>query len=308
MKICLIPILIAAVLSTAGAQPVDLRLNLAVGETYRQTSKSTVIINQLLDGQPFDMTMKVDGTVAFRIESKEDNNYAIRVQYEHLSLGMDMDGQESLYTSEKIDTTDLVSLLLGEMKDNPFHMVLSDKGRVLSVTGIDGWIEPALGKMSRFPVDVVMQVIEQVKKSYGEDAVKGNIELATAIFPGQPVSKGETWTTSTQLNSTMKADIETQYTLIKLTHKIATLDGQSTIVTDPDAPPMESPGATIQYHLKGGMQSVIELDVATGWISSSTFKQQLEGENLITPTMAGLSPMKVPMKLMSDMTIIGSDK
>ena len=305
MKICLTVIFTAAVLSAVSAQPVDLRLKLEVGETYRQSSSSTVIINQILEGAPFDMIMKVDGIAAFRVESKEADAYTIKVSYEKLSLGINMDGQETMYTSEKIDTNDLVSLLLGEMKNNPFHMVLSDKGRVLSVTGIDGWIEPALGKMSRFPVEVVIEVIEQVKKSYGEEAVKGNIELATAIFPTKAVSKGDKWKTSTELNSTMQADIETQYTLTKLTNKMAMLEGKSTIVTDPDAPPMESPGATIQYNLKGEMQSTIELDLATGWIATSTFKQQLAGDNLITPTMAGIDPMKVPMKLTSDMTITG---
>jgi hypothetical protein len=297
--------LFAALSSTITAQKHDLKLNLETGKTYRQNSQSEIVIKQILEGQPFDMTMAIDGKVALTVNAKEGDQYRIDVQYEEISLGMVMDGQETLYSSKSIDTNDIVSILLGAMQSNPFQLSLSEKGRVTQITNINSWVQPALEKLSRFPEDVVGPVIDQVIKTYGEDALRGNIELTTAIFPDQPVEVGESWSVKTRLNGSVKADVLTKFTLTSNSQKETVIEGKADVTSDKDAPPMETAGGNVQYNLKGTLNSTLTLNARSGWISSSTYTQSLKGENIIT-TAFSTEPMKVPMELISEMKI--SDK
>jgi hypothetical protein len=292
-----------AALSTAiTAQKHDLKLNLETGKTYHQNSQSEIVIKQILEGQPFDMTMVIDGKVALTVRAKEGDQFRIDVQYEEISLGMVMDGQESLYSSKSIDTNDIVSILLGAMQSNPFQLSLSEKGRVTQITNINSWVQPALEKLSRFPEDMVGPVIDQVIKTYGEDALRGNIELTTAIFPDKPVEVGESWAVKTRLNGSVKADVLTKYTLTSSTQQETVIEGKADVTSDKDAPPMETAGGNVQYNLKGTLNSTLTLNARSGWISSSTYSQSLKGENIIT-TPYSPEPMKVPMELISEMTI-----
>jgi hypothetical protein len=294
--------LFAALHFGVSAQSHDLKLNLETGKTYHQNSQSEIVIKQLLDGQPFDMTMSIDGKVSLTVTAKEGDQYRINVQYEEISLGMVMDGQESMYSSKSIDTNDIVSILLGAMQGNPFQLSLSEKGRVTQITNINSWVQPALEKLSRFPEDIVGPVIDQVVKTYGEDALRGNIELTTAIFPDKPVAVGESWSVKTRLNGSVKADVLTEFTLTSNNKKETIIEGKAAVTSDKNAAPMETAGGNVQYDLKGTLNSTLTLDAASGWISTSTYSQVLKGDNIIT-TPYSPEPMKVPMELISEMKI-----
>jgi hypothetical protein len=217
-------------------------------------------------------------------------------------MGTTVDGQATVYSSESIDTQDLVSVVLGAMTGSPFQIRLSDKGRVMEIRNINSWVEPAKKQMTHFPKDMVDQVLVEVQKSYGEDALRGNIELASAIFPGKPVAVGESWSVPTRLNGTIKADIVTQYTLVSHDKKHTTIIGAADVVSDTNAAPMEMAMGTVQYDLQGTITSELNLDTSTGWIKSGTYSQTLKGENIITTTFSP-EPMKVPMELVSKMVL-----
>lgn len=306
-KLCSLAIAVC-ISQIAFAQSAPLRLNLKTGETYRQLTNSVITINQVIEGMPFDMSMEVFAGMAYRVESVADGIYQIEVQHEGARLSMEMMGESVSYGADATDTNDIVSVLLHEMKKYPFHIALSDRGKVIQVTKIGDWLAPTMEKLKHFPQELVGPMIDQVLKSYGEEAFKGNIEMVTAIFPDHEVAPGDQWNIKTHLNSTMTADIDTRFTLLRRNKQTVILTGDAVIHTDDTAPATEMSGGTIKYDLSGTMKSEIEIDAFSGWIASATFDQQLEGENVIEAMEAMGNTLKVPMKMQHAMVVGNSEK
>jgi hydroxyethylthiazole kinase-like sugar kinase family protein len=121
------------------------------------------------------------------------------------------------------------------------------------------------------------QIKNQFIQSFGAKAIKGNIEMSTAVFPEIAVSKNEKWTISTTLESAMTARISTVYQLTDVTATSYVIHGDARVVTDPNDNYKEVNGMPMKYNMTGTMISDIKADKITGWISESKTKQMISG-------------------------------
>jgi hypothetical protein len=296
-------ILMTFFLTSCQAQNADLALNLEKGKEYKQITNSKMTILQEVNGQEMKMVMTINGTMTFFVNDIIENSYDMDVKFEKLSMSMQMPQGSMEFNSEKNDENDVFSTILGAMKDQKFSLTMSKAGKVTDVKNVDALWSKAINQFDQLPEMQKEQIKAQIMKAYGPDALKGNIEMVTAIYPDSPANKGDKWTINTKLESGMSANVITDYEFAKLTSDYALIKGKSTITTADKDAYIESNGMPMKYDLTGSMESEIKVDKYTGWILEGKINQKMEGVTYIKENPQMPTGMEIPMDMTNEMVI-----
>lgn len=291
------------ILSSGYAKKVRLTLNLKQGEEYHQVSDSKVNINQEINGQKMNIVVQVKGSMSYLVKTVNDMNYDLQVKYDSLSMIMQLPQTTMAFSSEKIKEKDIVSEILGALKNNSFDLKLSKTGKVIEVKNIDSLFYSIFSKFPQASGSQSSQMKDQIKSLYGKDAFKGNIQMVTAIFPEEPVEAGETWTIDTSVESGMSANVSTTYTLKDHQKDYTLIDGDARFETVSTDGYTEKNGMPIKYDLSGTIKSEMKIDSQTGWIVEAKIIQDIQGDTYIKENPQTPDGMKIPM-IMNSETVI----
>lgn len=303
MKTIFTLILTVFVLTSCQTQNSDLSLKLEKGKEYKQITNSKATIIQEVNGQKMNMVMTIKGTMTFLVKDITENGYNMDAKFEELSMSMQMPQGLMEFSSEKNDANDIFSTILGAMKDKAFGITMSKTGKITDVKNVEALWSTAINTFDQLPEMQKEQIKAQIMKAYGGEALKGNIEMVTAIYPDSPVNRGDKWTINTKLESGMSANMTTDYEFAELTSEYALIKGKSTIVTADKDAYIESNGMPMKYDLTGSMDSEIKFDKNTGWIIEATINQKIEGDTYIKENPQLPNGMKIPMTMINDMVI-----
>ncbi len=207
------------------------------------------------------------------------------------------------FNSEKNNPNDIFSKILGAIIDKPFEVKMSKSGKVTDVKNVEDLWENAINQFEQIPEAQKEQLRAQITKAYGSKALKGNIEMVTAIYPENPVKKGDKWTVNTNLESGMSAKVTTAYEFADQTADFALIKGNSSIKTADKDAYIENNGMKMKYDLEGTMSSEIKVDNNSGWIIEAKIKQAIEGDTYIKENPQIPNGMKIPMTMKSEMVI-----
>ncbi len=290
-------------MTSCQAQRADLSLKLEKGKEYKQVTNSKATIIQEVNGQKMNMVMTMSGTITFLVKDNTEIGYEMDAKFEKLSMSMQMPQGLMEFSSEKNDDNDIFSTILGAMKDKAFGVTMSKTGKVTDVKNVEALWGTAINKFDQLPEVQKEQIKVQIMKAYGAEALKGNIEMVTAIYPNSPANKGDKWTIDTKLESGMSANMTTDYEFAELTSEYALIKGKSTIVTADKDAYIKSNGMPMKYDLTGSMESEIKVDKNTGWIIEATINQKIEGDAYIKETSQLPNGMKIPMTMINEMVI-----
>lgn len=303
MKTIFTLILTVFVLTSCQTQNSDLSLKLEKGKEYKQITNSKATIIQEVNGQKMNMVMTIKGTMTFLVKDITENGYNMDAKFEELSMSMQMPQGLMEFSSEKNDANDIFSTILGAMKDKAFGITMSKTGKITDVKNVEALWSTAINTFDQLPEMQKEQIKAQIMKAYGGEALKGNIEMVTAIYPDSPANRGDKWTINTKLESGMSANMTTDYEFAELTSEYALIKGKSTIVTADKDAYIESNGMPMKYDLTGSMDSEIKVDKNTGWIIEATINQRIEGDTYIKENSQLPNGMKIPMTMINDMVI-----
>lgn len=303
MKTIFTLILTVFVLTSYQTQNSDLSLKLEKGKEYKQITNSKTTIIQEVNGQKVNMVMTIKGTMTFLVKDITENGYNMDAKFEELSMSMQMPQGLMEFSSEKNDANDIFSTILGAMKDKAFGITMSKTGKITDVKNVEALWSTAINTFDQLPEMQKEQIKAQIMKAYGAEALKGNIEMVTAIYPDSPANRGDKWTINTKLESGMSANMTTDYEFAELTSEYALIKGKSTIVTADKDAYIESNGMPMKYDLTGSMDSEIKVDKNTGWIIEATINQKIEGDTYIKENPQLPNGMKIPMTMINDMVI-----
>ena len=303
MKTIFTLILTVFVLTSYQTQNSDLSLKLEKGKEYKQITNSKTTIIQEVNGQKVNMVMTIKGTMTFLVKDITENGYNMDAKFEELSMSMQMPQGLMEFSSEKNDANDIFSTILGAMKDKAFGITMSKTGKITDVKNVEALWSTAINTFDQLSEMQKEQIKAQIMKAYGGEALKGNIEMVTAIYPDSPVNRGDKWTINTKLESGMSANMTTDYEFAELTSEYALIKGKSTIVTADKDAYIESNGMPMKYDLTGSMDSEIKVDKNTGWIIEATINQKIEGDTYIKENPQLPNGMKIPMTMINDMVI-----
>lgn len=303
MKTILTLILTVFVLTSCQTQNLDLSLKLKKGKEYKQITNSKTTIIQEVNGQKMNMVMTIKGTMTFLVKDITENGYNMDAKFEELSMSMQMPQGLMEFSSEKNDANDIFSTILGAMKEKAFGITISKTGKITDVKNVEALWSTAINTFDQLSEMQKEQIKAQIMKAYGAEALKGNIEMVTAIYPDSPANRGDKWTINTKLESGMSANMTTDYEFAELTSEYALIKGKSTIVTADKDAYIESNGMPMKYDLTGSMDSEIKVDKNTGWIIKATINQKIEGDTYIKENPQLPNGMKIPMTMINDMVI-----
>lgn len=299
--ICLM--LAVALSSSVLAQKEKLRLNLVVGETYRQKTNSNVEVLQDIQGQQMKINMTVIGSMSFKVTAFANALYSMEVQYDDLLMKMVMPGGTLDFSSEKDDPNDVFSGLLRSIKAKPFQVTMTPSGTIKEVKNIDILFESMFEAAPNMPEQQRKQIKDQLMKAYGEDAFRGNLEMVTSIYSEDAVAPGDTWVKKTRLESGMAADIETVYKYKESNGEFVLISGDSKLATADKDAYVEANGMPIRYDLAGTMISDIRVHRKSGWIKEAKLTQALKGTAYIKDTPQVPGGMSIPMSMNNGMVI-----
>src|SRR5690554_1356154 len=277
-------------------EKMDLTLNLEQGKEYKQITSSKMTIIQEFGGEQMEMKMDIKGIMTFLVKSVNDQDYDMEVSYNKLSMTMESQFGSMVFDSDSNDESDVFSNLLSQMKEKPFELKMSKKGKVTQIKNIEQLWESTIITLDYISEQEKEQIATQIKEAYGEEALMGNLEMVVGIFPAQPVAENSKWTITTNLQSGMSAKMTTEYELIEVNSDYIILKGNAVIKTDEkDAYIDESNGMPMRYELEGTMLSDIKLDRQTGWIIEAKAKQNIEGEAYINQGEDKDDSIRMPM-------------
>ena len=288
------------------AQPYTLQLNLQEGHSYPHKINAQTSIKQQINGQPFDMKMDIEGTMQYKVKTLQNNTYTMDVQYTKMRMTMGMPQGSLVFNSEQPSSTDIMSTILSMLTKGSFEVEITKKGEITQVNKLDELFSNIFAQFPQITQAQREQLKQQLMKAYGEEAIKGSIEMATAVFPPEPKTPGDSWNISTRLASGFEAESTTLYKLAECTDEYFLLTGNGKIHTKDKAAMIQANGMPIKYKLNGSIKSVIKLDKKTGWIIESSVRQKITGEAQIEASEQLPDGMVIPMEIDSESLIRGA--
>lgn len=320
MKKLSLLLLASIILTSLQAQNVDLSLRLEKDEDYKQSSNSTANVLMNLMGQEFNITRTVNATTHFLVKESNEEGYKIDAKYENLSMTMEMpEGQNVAINTMPVDagtvneqleaSNALLASLLDEMEGKTFQVTMNHKGEITDVENFDAIIEPIFEKLAdELTEEQKKEIKEQIVQAYGDESLKSNMELMTAIYPSDPVKVGDKWHLDTDTESAvaMLVHVATEYELAELTAEYALIKGTGVVSTSnrENSNPIMAQ-MPFMFEFEGAIVSELKVDLNTGWIIGANINQEIEGEAAMpeAPEMSEGAPEEMLAQMFGQMKI-----
>lgn len=297
MKIFLSFFLSIFICFSCQSQTQKIELKLIKGQSYTQKTVANTVIKQKLNDQEVNVNLAIIGKMKYLVTDYASGIYSIDVSYENLSMKMVHPGGTIFFDSEKNDTTDMMSSILGQMKNKPFQVKMTKTGKVTEVKNVEAVYK---GMFERFPQLTVEQREEmrsKIMQSYGDKALKGNMEMLSAVFPDRAVAKGDTWKVQTQLEGVMNATLDGTYKLDEITPTEFVISGTSLFATTNTGTSL----VPFKYDMTGTTNSVLRIDKKTGWLIEGKINQNVKGAMSVKSSEKMPEGMTIPMEMIMDM-------
>lgn len=282
------------------AQKVDMKLNLEKGKEYTQKTEVENTTKQTISGQV--MEINTSATATTFIEMTEDNGKTDTYKFRYGNVGMSSSamGQTQAFSSDtaSLETVDPMSRVFARLTNKEFSAKITEKGMVEEVMGLEELVKGATAEM---PGGQAM--IDQVSGSFGDDGFAKNLELTTDIFPAKAVKVGDSWTKE-QFTSTGLPIIATSiYTLKSVNGGTAVIDVVAKLATDPSNSSTQMQGMDATQYYEGERTGTLNVEVASGWVTSGTLQDDVVGSISFTPNAQMPDGMTVPIEMKNVITI-----
>lgn len=297
-------ILSIIILFSAFVKSYDLSLQLEQGETYTQSYNAIIKINQNINGIDQDIDTELFGSMEYVVEDFSDDVYTLKTSYKSLAMKMNSALGVMDFSSENSGTSgDIFSQAMGKMIGKPFYLKMRKNGTVEEVKGLEKVFKAMMESFDTLPEGQKKQIEAQLKQTYGEEAFKGSVEMMTAIYPSEKVSKNKEWKTSVRMASTMPGTMSNTFKLVETKKDYMTIEGASEIISDDDSTFVVVNGMETRTKMSGTMSSTIKIDPKTHWIMEATISQDLSGEVEIKDNPMAPGGMTFPMTFKQQMKV-----
>lgn len=278
-----------------GYSKTDLKLNLEDGKSYHQIMESKSTINQIASDNNIDLLMNIRSAMTFTVTGFNEDYY-MDVHYDSLSMQMSMTDYTMSYSSESQNgEDDYISILMSEMKNKKFKIVMSEKGEILNVSGFEMILKKAFEKLDKIEPDMKAKLERDLKNAFGSESFTNSFETITAIYPPEPVELGRQWKSEIDLNSNMPIRLNTLYQFKEETDEFYIIEGNGTIISLPDGE-IEMGTSPFSYEMTGTSAAVIKIDKQSGWIKEATMSQNMKGYSMPKTQADPANPLKIEME------------
>jgi len=289
-----------AMMAFAGyAQKVKPALKLVKGNTYYLSTLAHSVVKQTINGQLNNIDMTIEGKMSFKVLNV-DSLYYMEVNYTKVGMNMQLPNGNVAFSSDDKDTSNIMARVMAGITNKPFTATLSKSGRIRSIENAENMITSMIDGFKEVPADKKEQLKTQLSQSFGSGALKSNLEMAMSVLPEISVAKNDKWTIKNNLQGAMSAKMVSVYQLMDITPQSFVIHGNATIETDNTAAYKTVGNLPMKYNMKGTMVSDVVVDKATGWISSSKVKQNIDGSVEIKDSPQVPGGVTFPMSVVSE--------
>lgn len=306
-KLLVATVIILFLAACATSDKLALQLNFQKGKKYYYTTVNNQTIEQSFMGQNTTNTKKTTTGYIYEIKDvNKEGNYNVTITYDKVDV-------------EKSQTSDRKSPIADDfLKGFSFDMVVTPKGKVVQVTGMEKLMDKAMDAVLKTAVNadttvqnfdekgnpvadtsmnddaakVVMKpVMDMIKNQFSDKNMSSMMEQLTNYFPEDKVEVGDKWENVANLNSFVSMNIATTYKVVDMTENIVKLDVDAKITSGEGAGIMG-----MKMDIGGTQTGTMEIDVKSGLVLKSTVNQDITG----TIKMMG---MEIPMKIKGTNTL-----
>ncbi|WP_428328793.1 DUF6263 family protein [Mucilaginibacter sp.] len=308
MKISLTFITLIALSIACKAQKINIALNLTKGSTYYLTSAANLALYQNISGQDVNLITTITCTVSHKVIEVKDSAYVMEVKYDRMKMQMTVADRNIDFDSDKKDAKDVSSIIMSGMLDQPFNIVLTKTGKILSVDHIENLYIHMFDGLPNLTEEKKNQLKAQMQKSFGARSFKTNFEEAFAIFPDHNIEKNDTWLKTITMSAAISAKMSTTFTLTDITDNALIIHGNSIFGSDDSGNGEYKEANGFQIRLKnvsGTGASNIKIDKATGWVIESKSSRTIKADAVIKDSPKIPGGMTYPMTITSELTVNG---
>jgi len=289
LKKLLVPVVILFVLAACKTgEKLALKLNYEKGKKYYYTSINTQEVEQSVMGKT--IKSKTTTTTGYLWEVKDidkDGNFLVTITYDKVETKKEGEGADT--PSPMKDDF---------MKGFSFDMVVTPKGKVKEIKGMEKMMEMAMSaampdSVANDPSSKAMMepVKEMLKKQFSDKSMSSMMEQMTDYFPEGDVAVGDKWEKVVNMSAIMPMKITSNYTVKDIK------DGIAIIEVEAKVEPGEGEAIMgMKVTLNGTQKGTMEINVKSGIIVKSTMDQTIDGT-------VGMMGMSFPMKISGQTTI-----
>jgi hypothetical protein len=290
------------VTAACSAQKFKPALHLVKGDTYYLVSTGASAIAQSVNGSQNKVNLTLSYKMAFKVTGGTDTTYDMEVSYQALQMKINMADTSIEMDSKKASPLDIPSSIIAAMMTRPFNIKLSRTGKIRSVENLEKMINGVFDGFPQIDSMKKKQFRSQFMQSFGPNAFKGTLEMGTAIFPSDEVTKNDKWTVNTSTAEPVKSTIETVYQLVGIDNGFYQIHGDGIVTSDKNSKPVEVNWLPMRYDLNGSTLTDIKVNRTTGWVSQVSMKQLMSGNLIIQDNPKVPGGMTVPMTFNTEIT------
>jgi hypothetical protein len=275
-KILLLVFLAQIVTNQSIAQ--ELKLNLLTNESYYHNNTTHVKMSQDIQGELMVTDAIYGGKMRFKVKEKTDSLYHLEIYFETVHFSAIMGETSFSADTEKVDSLSVFDLIMKEMTRSPFEATISEYGIVRDVE-MGNLFDNLLSLDLDIPKLDQAHAVYTLEQTFGEKAMKGSLEMFTAIYPQGPVTVGDVWNNTIRLETISGVTLNNQFELLDRNSNKTVIKINSETISDKDESFTEMNGEFYRISSNGKMEATHILDSKTGWIIESEIVQDITGLN-----------------------------
>jgi hypothetical protein len=270
----------------------NLSMRFQTGERYLYDYHMKQVITQTIQGNSIVTQQENGSYYEMEIKNFDNNIYTVLFTYKRTSMKIANTAMNIEYDSAKSqNANNPITAPMAALVGQSFTMKMTPKGKVLEVTGMDELIDTITETLPKIPGQTNEQIQGQLKKTFGNDAMKKMMEMAFKVYPENPVKINDSWEDKVTLEAIYPIELTNKWTLKNITAESAVIDVHSILTSNAH---FEMNGVKAMTNLKGSQKGEIVIEKLNGIIKSSKVMQNING----SLTMSGF---EIPIKITSNL-------
>jgi hypothetical protein len=282
--ICVVvPFLLLQIFSNCTSQeikskPITLGFKFPAGAEYVYYIYSNQTIEQQMAGMNSKIEQRMELQTTYNVTSAEEQKRKLNINYDRFYIRSSSNGMNVEYDSRDSSKQPEDLQSIGKIVNHPFSITVNSKGEITDVeANIDSASEASAGQFS-------------------DSSIRQMMEQSLNVYPAEPVKPGDTWQRSYTTNvGFMDIQLVSTYKLVSANDSVAHIQVKSTVRSIPSKNPQMQ---QMELEMTGSQTGAMDIDIKTGLIKDSQFKQDISGKMKIPGS-------EIPMTLKSDTRIVG---
>jgi len=260
-------------------KPLTLELKVAPGSSFICQMDMNRNVSQTIDEKVQSFAQNLLMVWRYDVIGEDDRgNFKIDLTYTRVKIKQDFGFQSSEYDSDNPPSYIDPSMRgYGALIGAVLRMTVDKRGNVIELDGAEALLDRVISDLDLPESPRKEQIISEIRKQFGQDALKSSIQQITAFYPSVPIAIGDSWESVSTDNSGFPMRIVSRYTLASRQNGMARIELNSTITASPDSHGIDMGDIKIFYDIAGEQSGVIMADEKTGLPVNSEMDMGFEG-------------------------------